>query len=53
LSDLAVPEVQSNTVILKELTASTDPSVFGFDAGQLAIPPSFYYGMRTVARIRP
>ncbi len=53
LSDLAVPEVQSNTVILKELTASTDPSVFGFDAGQLAIPPSFYYGMRTVVRVRP
>lgn len=53
LSDLAVSEVQSNTVILKQLTATTDPSVFGFDAGPLAIPPSFYYGMRTVVRIRP
>ena len=53
LSDLAVPEVQSNTVILKELTATTDPSAFGLDAGTLPIPPSFYYGMRTVVRVRP
>ena len=53
LSDLAVPEVLSNAVILKELTATTDPGAFGFDAGTLAIPPSFYYGMRTVVRVRP
>ena len=54
LSDLAVPETQSNSVILKELTATTDPSVFGIgDGGTLAIPPSFYYAMRTVVRVRP
>ena len=54
LSNLAVPEVQSNTVILKELTATADPSEFGIaDAGTLAIPASFYYGMRTVIRVRP
>ncbi len=53
LSNLAVPEVQSNTVILKELTATTDPSAFGLEAGTLPIPASFYYGMRTVVRVRP
>ena len=54
LSDLAVPETQSNTVIIKELTATTDPSAFGIgDGGLLPIPPSFYYGMRTVIRVRP
>ncbi len=53
LSDLAVPEVQSNTVIIKELTASTNPAAFGLEAGTLPIPPSFYYGMRTVVRVRP
>jgi hypothetical protein len=54
LSDLAVPETQSNTVIIKELTAQTDPSAFGIgDGGLLPIPPSFYYGMRTVIRVRP
>ena len=53
LSDLAVPEVQSNSVILQALTATTDPSAFGLDAGTLAIPASFYYGMRTVVRVRP
>jgi hypothetical protein len=54
LSDLAVPETQSNTVIVKALTATTDPSIFGLgDGGTLAIPPSFYYGMRTVVRVRP
>jgi hypothetical protein len=53
LSDLAVPEVQSNQVVIKGLTATTDPSVFGLEAGTIPIPPSFYYGMRTVIRVRP
>ena len=54
LSDLAVPETQDNSVIIKQLTATTDPSVFGIgDGGTIAIPPSFYYGMRTVIRVRP
>ena len=53
LNGLAVPEVQSNSVILKELTATTNLSEFGGDAGTLQIPPSFYYGMRTVVRVRP
>ncbi|HEY1958788.1 MAG TPA: hypothetical protein VGH28_24405 [Polyangiaceae bacterium] len=53
LNGLAVPEVQSNTVVLKELTATTNLSEFGGDAGALQIPPSFYYGMRTVVRVRP
>ncbi len=54
LSDLAVPETQDNSVIIKQLSATTDPSVFGVgDGGTLAIPPSFYYGMRTVIRVRP
>lgn len=54
LSDLAVPETQDNSVIIQQLTATTDPSIFGLgDGGTLAIPPSFYYGMRTVVRVRP
>ena len=53
LNGLAVPEVQSNSVILKELTATTNLSEFGGDAGTLQIPASFYYGMRTVVRVRP
>jgi hypothetical protein len=54
LSDLAVPETQDNSVIIKQLSATTDPTAFGIgDGGTLAIPPSFYYGMRTVIRVRP
>jgi hypothetical protein len=54
LSDLAVPETQSNAVVVTDLTASTNPTVFGIgDGGTIAIPPSFYYGMRTVIRVRP
>jgi len=53
LHDLAVPEVQGNTVILKELVATTNLNAFGIDAGALSIPASFYYGMRTVVRVRP
>lgn len=54
LNGLAVSEVQSNAVVLKELTATTNLSEFGSDAGSsLQIPPSFYYGMRTVVRVRP
>ena len=53
LSDLAVPEVQSNTVILQGLSATTNPAAFGLEAGTLQIPASFYYGMRTVIRVRP
>jgi hypothetical protein len=53
LSDLAVPEVVGNSVIVKELTATANLTDFGIDGGSLAVPPSFYYGMRTVVRVRP
>jgi hypothetical protein len=55
LSDLAVTEVQSNTVILQALTATVDPALFGLptDGGLLSVPASFYYGVRTVVRVRP
>ena len=50
LSDLAVPEVQSNTVTVTENSVTAD---LGGDGGPTAVPPSLYYGMRTVIRVRP
>ncbi|HSQ66477.1 MAG TPA: hypothetical protein VLM85_24820 [Polyangiaceae bacterium] len=49
LSDLAVPETLSNTVIVTDPVVTTDA---GADGGTLMVPPSLYYGMRTVIRVR-